>query len=164
MIPNWSISTPSKGLSRLSGSEAERSEENNISAKLSNALLIDSDRVQKLPQLAFWFICLYLGSKSTFPEFWIFFPSHLSSWQLKTELPVFYHHWKTKHRFSAAVSGTNQGAEGNNLLFKWLYFENFWGARTQFNRASPDSSSRKLFSQVPLLVNLPKRDFQKPPG
>lgn len=53
---------------------------------------------------------------------------------------------KKKHRFSAAVSGTNQGAEGNNLLFKWLFFENFRGARTQFNHASMDSSSRRRCS------------------
>lgn len=127
MIPNWNISTPSKGLSSLSGSEAERAEEKNASTKFSNALLIDSDRALKSPQLAFWFICLYLGSKSTFPGLWIYFPSHLSSWQLKTEFPVFYLPWKTKHCFSAAVSGTNQGAEGNNLLFKLLHFENFEG-------------------------------------
>lgn len=127
MIPNWNISTPFKGLSSLCGSEVERSEEKKCSTKLSNALIIDSDRVLKWPQLALWFICLYLGSKSTFPGFWIYFPSHLSSWQLKTELPVFHHPWKTKHHFSAAVSGTYQGAEGNNLLFKLLHLENFEG-------------------------------------
>lgn len=83
--------------------------------------------ILKSAQLAFWFIYLYLGSKSTSPEFWIYFPSHLSSWQLKSGLPVFFHPWKTKHHFSAAGSGTNQGAEGNNLLFRVLYFESFEG-------------------------------------
>lgn len=87
MIPNWNISTSSKGPSSLSGSEAETSEERNGSTKLINALLIDSDRVQKLPQLAFWFICLYLGSKSAFPESWIYshHTSHHDSWKLSCQ-------------------------------------------------------------------------------
>lgn len=42
LILNWNIPTPAKGLSSLSGSQAERSEEKIGSTKLSKAFFVDS--------------------------------------------------------------------------------------------------------------------------
>lgn len=65
MIPNWNISTPSKGLSSLSGSEAERSGEKKM-ALLNSAMpysLIQIEFRNRLSLLSDLFACTWAISQ-----------------------------------------------------------------------------------------------------
>jgi len=70
-----------------------------------------------------------------------------------------------KASFSAAVSGNSQGAEGNKQLFKLFYalrsFERLENRSTMLLWTAPAGDS---VVQGSLLVRLPYRDIQKPPG